>query len=119
MKRRQWALVIVLVLAIGFVGGFAAMRGIPATPSDGAVTVDHVKLLPGEIVLTLDGHSDEVVAIAQAIVNDAFVNFEAGKPSAADVAIQYPWIKGESYEIELLTPTGASMDYELEDAGTA
>lgn len=119
MNLRAWAMVVVLVLAIAFVGGFAAMRGLSATGSGGEVTVDHVTLRPGEIVLTLDGNSDEVVAIAQTIVNDAFVNFEAGKPGAADVSIEYPWIAGESYEIELLTPTGATIDYELDDAGAA
>lgn len=50
-------------------------------------------------------------------MNDAFVDFEAGRPGAADVAIEYPWIEGESYGIELLTPTGATIDYDLEDAG--
>jgi hypothetical protein len=118
MSRRSWA-VVVSVLVFAFAGGFAAMRGISRNTSGGEVTVDHATLLPGEIVLTLDNHSGRVVAIAQAIVNDAFANFEAGKPGAADVAIEYPWIEGESYDIELLMPTGASIDYELENAGLA
>ena len=38
----------------------------------------------------------------------------------AEIAIDYPWIKGESYETELLTSTdGASIDYEIEDARMA
>jgi ZIP family zinc transporter len=120
MSRRFWSLVVVLVFAIALAGGFAAMREIRPEPSSGGeVTVDHATLLPGEIVLTLESHSDEVVAIAQAIVNDAYVNFEAGTRGAADVAIDYPWIEGQSYEIELLTSTGASIDYEIEDAEAA
>jgi hypothetical protein len=115
VSRRFWALVVALVFVVAYAGGFAVMRGISGN-SNGHVTVDHATLLPGEIVLTLDSHSDEVVAIAQTIVNDAFVNFKAGRPGPADVAIEYPWIEGESYEIELLTPNGASIDYELEDA---
>jgi hypothetical protein len=101
---------------IAFAGGFVAMREISGRSSGGDVTVDHVTLLQGQIVLTLESHSNEVVTIAQAIVNDAYVNFEAGTPRAADLAIDYPWIEGESYDIELLTSTGASIDYELEDA---
>jgi hypothetical protein len=55
----------------------------------------------------------------QAIVNDAFVNFEAGTPGAADVAIDYPWIEGESYEIELLMSTGGEHRLRIKDAGAA
>src|SRR4029450_11527481 len=111
MSRRFWSMVVVFAVLVAASGGVVAMRGIAGT-SSGEVTVDHVTLRPGEIVLTLESHPDEVVTIAQAIVNDAYVDFEAGRPGAADVAIHYPWIKGESYEIELLTPTGASIDYE-------
>jgi ZIP family zinc transporter len=80
------------------------------------VTVAEARLQPGRIVLTLDSRSDRVVSIAQAIVNDAYVNFAAGSPGSAEIAIDYPWIEGESYEIELLTSTGGSVDFELEDA---
>jgi zinc transporter, ZIP family len=119
MSGRLWALLALLTLVIAFAGAFAALRGISGSSDGGEVTVDHATLVPGQIVLTLDSHSEEVVTIAQTIVNDAFVNFEAGRPGAADVAIDYPWIEGQSYEIELLTPTGATIDYEIEDAGTA
>jgi ZIP family zinc transporter len=120
MSRRFWSMAVVFVFLVAAGGGVVAMRGIAGT-SSGEVTVDHVTLRPGEIVLTLESHPDEVVTIAQAIVNDAYVDFEAGGggPRAADVVIHYPWIKGESYEIELLTPTGASIDYEIEEAGAS
>ena len=118
MSRRFWSMVVVFAFLVAASGGVVAMRGIAGT-SSGEVTVDHVTLRPGEIVLTLESHPDEVVTIAQAIVNDAYVDFEAGSPEAADVAIHYPWIKGESYEIELLTPTGASIDHEIGEAGAS
>jgi hypothetical protein len=119
MSRLSWSLV-VFVMVIAFAGGIVAMRRISGTSSDGGeVSVNHATLLQGQIVLTLESHSDKVVTIAQAIVNDAYVNFEAGTQGTADIAIDYPWIEGESYEIELLTSTGASIDYELEDAGAA
>jgi zinc transporter, ZIP family len=118
MKRLFWLLVVLLVL-IAFAGGFAAMRGMSGRSGGADVTVDHATLHPGQIVLTLESHSDDVVAISQAIVNDSYVNFHAGTPGAADIAIDYPWIEGESYEIELLTPSGGSIDYELEDAREA
>jgi ZIP family zinc transporter len=107
------ALIVVALLGAGFV----AMHGMPRRSSDdGEVTVRHAALKPGRIVLTLESHTNEVVAIAQAIVNDAYVDFQAGTPGAADIAIDYPWIEGESYEIELLTSSGSSVDFEIEDA---
>jgi zinc transporter, ZIP family len=116
--RIALALAAVAVL-VGSGAGFAAheLRG-GGSGGDG-VTVSHATLRPGQIVLTLDSHADRVVAIAQAIVNDAYVNFEAGSPGSGDIAIDYPWISGQSYEIRLLTSTGSTVDFELEDAGEA
>jgi hypothetical protein len=119
MSRRLSSVVVVFVLAIAFAVGFVAMRETSARSSSGEVTVDSATLLQGVIVLTLESHSNEVVVIAQTIVNDAYVNFDAGTPGVADVSIDYPWIEGQSYEIEMLTSTGASIDYEIEDAGAA
>jgi zinc transporter, ZIP family len=112
--------VVAVALLVGTGAGFAAhaLRG--GSASDGEdVTVSHATLRPGQIVLTLDSHTDRVVSIAQAIVNDAYVDFAAGTPGSGDIAIDYPWIEGQSYEIELLTSTGSSVDFELEDAGEA
>jgi hypothetical protein len=106
------ALVVVALLGAGFV----VMHGMPGRSSDGEVKVSHAHLQPGRIVLTLESHAYHVVSIAQAIVNDAYVNFTAGAPGAADIAIDYPWIEGESYEVELLTSSGSSVDFEIEDA---
>ena len=108
----------IALVVVAFLGaGFVVMHGMPGGSSDGEVKVSHASLEPGRIVLTLESHADHVVSIAQAIVNDSYVNFAAGTPSASDIAIDFPWIEGESYEIELLTSTGSSVDFEIEDAG--
>jgi hypothetical protein len=120
--RGLWLLVALLLTAVMLGAGFVFMHGLPwssAADGNGEVTVDHAALHPGLIVLTLKSQSDEVVAIAQAIVNDAYVNFQAGTPGTGDLAIDYPWIEGESYEIELLTSTGSSVDFEIEDASAS
>jgi ZIP family zinc transporter len=109
------AIPLVVVALLG--AGFVVMHGMPGGSSGGdEVEVTRSALQPGRIVLTLQSHADHVILIEQAIVNDAYVNFAAGTPGAADIAIDYPWIEGESYEIELLTSTGASVDFEIEDA---
>jgi hypothetical protein len=108
---------IALVVVVALLGtGFVVMHGMRGGSKGDEVEVTHATLQPGRIVLTLQSHADHVVAIAQAIVNDAYVNFDAGSPGSADIAIDYPWIEGESYEIELLTSTGASVDFEIDDA---
>lgn len=109
---------LLVTLLVGTGAGLAAheLRG-GSRSSGGDVTVSHAALQPGRIVLTLDSRADHVVSIAQAIVNDAYVNFVAGAPGSDDLAIDYPWIEGQSYEIELLTSTGSSVDFEIEDAG--
>jgi ZIP family zinc transporter len=120
--RGLWLLAAVLLTVVMLGSGFVVMHGVPwgSSSNGGDVPVDHATLRPGQIVLTLKSHSDEIVAIAQAIVNDAYVNFSVLEPpAAAQLAIDYPWIEGESYEIELLTSTGASVDFEIEDAGAA
>ncbi len=119
MSRRFWSVTAVFITVVLLAGGFAFMHGVPwsSSPDGGDVTVDHASLRPGQIVLTLRSRSDETVAIAQAIVNDAYVNFHVAEPpAAAQLAIDYPWIEGESYEIELLTSTGSSVDFEIDDA---
>jgi zinc transporter, ZIP family len=113
-----------IAIAVGAVAvlvgaGALVVRATQGGGSGGEVTISHAQVQPGRIVLTLDSRADRVVSIAQAIVNDAYVNFLAGAPGSAQIAIPYPWIEGESYEIELLTSTGASVDFELEDAGEA
>jgi hypothetical protein len=109
------ALIVVVLLSAGFV----VMHGMPGGSSGGEVKVRRAALQPGRIVLTLESHSAETGAIAQAIVNDSYVNFTAGSPDAADIAIDYPWIEGESYDIELLTSTGASVDFAIDDASAS
>jgi zinc transporter, ZIP family len=113
------AAIAVVVVAALLGAGFVVMRGMPGGSGDDEVKVTNATLEPGRIVLTLQSHADHVVSIAQAIVNDAYVDFDAGSPGSADIAIDYPWIEGESYEIELLTSTGASVDFEIDDAASS
>ena len=56
----------------------------------------------------------DAVSIAQAQVNDAFVQFSgADRPidplATATVSLREPWIEGEAYEVALLTSTGATI----------
>ena len=118
--RRGWLLV--LAVAVGFLATYSALQFRPweDLSSGGAqsnrLTVKSATLVPGIIVLELVNDSEEATSVSQAIVNDSYVDFHAVNASGTLLAIDYPWIEGESYEIELLTPTGASADFEIDDA---
>jgi ZIP family zinc transporter len=93
----------------------------PAAEEPG-LAVERSSLEAGAIVLFVRNDGEEPVRIAQALVNDSFVDFHAGRLTVApggqtSVMIHYPWVAGESYEIGLLTATGGIVEYELEDAG--
>jgi zinc transporter ZupT len=58
------------------------------------------------------------VTIAQAVVNDAFVQFSGadspiGRLETATVRVQQPWVEGEAYEVALLTSSGGTFAHEI------
>jgi zinc transporter, ZIP family len=105
------------VLALVFVATAAGCGGAGA----GELGVKQATLTPGQFVLVLANGSGDDARIEQIIVNDAFVDFSASRkdmpPGDTEaIVVQYPWIEGESYDIELVTATGATVDYEIEEA---
>ncbi len=90
-----------------------------AQPRD--VTVDRATLRSGSMVLVLANHSEAAARIAQVIVNDAFVDFRASRQAvrpgdAERILVSYPWIRGESYDVRLMLSSGATIEYQIEDA---
>ena len=124
--RRVLVLVGVLVLigvaaavVVGFDRPWEKASG--SGGDEDALTVERANLSPGKIVLTVRDPGGDAVRIAQVIVDNAFANFDLSarvvKPRAATkVRIDYAWIAGEAYEIDLVTSTGAMVGYQLSDA---
>src|SRR5215208_2365775 len=118
-----WLLGLVpLLLIVAAVGVFAALdgpglgerRGPPAEE----LAVEKTVLEPGTIELTVRNDGPDAVAIAQAQVNDAFVQFSGadepiGRLETATVRLRQPWVEGEAYEVALLTSTGATIAHEI------
>ena len=118
-----WLLGLVpLALIVAAVGLFAALggpglgdrRGPPAEE----LAVERAVLEPGAIELTVRNDGPDAVRVAQAVVNDAFVQFSGadepiGRLQSATVRLQQPWIEGESYEVALLTSTGGTITHEI------
>src|SRR5215208_6559373 len=111
-----------LLLIAGFVGLFAAFggpglddrRGPPAEE----LAVERTVLEPGVIELSVRNDGPDAVSVAQAVVNDAFVQFSGaeepiGRLGTAVVRLQQPWVEGEAYEISLLTSSGGTINHEI------
>jgi len=120
----------VKVAAVGLVAVAGAVAGLTlalAAPwrgggaQGGDMSVTQSTLRPGSIALVVKNGSDAVARVAQVILNDAFVDFRASHlalaPGAAEtITVSYPWIRGEAYEIELMTSTGRTVGYEIDEA---
>jgi ZIP family zinc transporter len=102
--------------AFGALGGpgLGERRGPPAEE----LAVERTVLRPGTIELTLRNDGPDAVRIAQAQVNDAFVQFTGaegpiGRLDAATVRLTQPWVEGEAYEVALLTSTGGTVTHDI------
>jgi ZIP family zinc transporter len=118
--RRLWLLGVPLGIVAAVVVILVARSSRESAGSDD-VMVDRAILRPGEISLVIVNGTDERARIAQAIVNDAYVNFRATwrtllPDDAGRVTLLYPWIRGESYEVELLMSPEGAVEYDIEDA---
>ena len=118
-----WLLgLIPLVLIMAAIGAFALLdgpglgerRGVPVEE----LAVERTELTPGVIELTVRNDGPDPVTIAQAVVNDAFVQFSGaeqpiGRLETATVRVQQPWVEGEAYEVALMTSSGGTFAHEI------
>jgi zinc transporter, ZIP family len=125
VRQRTWlpALLPVAILAAA-IGLFVALDapgldrvGVPQEE----LAVERTVLRPGEIELHLRNDGADPVRIEQAIVNDGFAAFsqsaeKIGRLRSSEVSIEYPWIEGQSYEVVLLTATGATVAHTIDAA---
>jgi zinc transporter, ZIP family len=103
------------VLALAFVAAGCGGSG------EGELAVTQATLQPGAITLVVRNDSEDAAQVAQVILNDAFVDFRASARTIPPGDIEafvvlYPWIRGESYDIRLMTTSGRTVDYEIEEA---
>jgi zinc transporter, ZIP family len=114
--------VVPLLLIAAAIGAFAALGGPglgerPGVPVE-ELAVEKTVLKPGVIELTIRNDGPDAVSIAQAMVNDAFVQFTGaerpiGRLGSETVRLQQPWVEGEGYEVALLTSTGGTITHEI------
>jgi len=85
------------------------------------LAVERAVLNPGEIELHVRNDGADPVRVRQVIVNDGYASFtqsdeEIGRLGGAEIDVEYPWIDGQSYEVMLLTSTGATIDHTIDAA---
>jgi hypothetical protein len=110
---------VLIALAVGLFAalggpGLGDRRGPPAEE----LAIERTELSPGVIELTLRNDGPDEVSVAQAFVNDAFVQFSGaddpiGRLDTATVRLQQPWVEGEAYEVGLLTSSGGTITHEI------
>ena len=85
------------------------------------LAVERAVLNPGDIELHVRNDGADPVRVRQVIVNDGYASFtqsdeEIGRLGGAEIDVEYPWIEGQSYEVMLLTSTGATIDHTIDAA---
>ena len=120
-----WLTALLPVLLLGAAIGLFVALDAPGLDRVGVpqeeLAVERTVMRPGEIELHLRNDGADPVRVEQAIVNDAFAAFtqsddEIGRLGAAEVKVEYPWIEGQSYEVSLLTATGATVAHTIDAA---
>jgi zinc transporter, ZIP family len=122
-ERPRWLLGLLPLLLIGAAIGIFAALGAPGLgerrgPPAEELAVEKTSLEPGTIELTVRNDGPDAVKIAQAVVNDSFVQFSGaeepiGRLESATVTLEQPWIEGEAYEVALVTSTGGTLAHEI------
>lgn len=118
--RRLWLLGVPLGIVAAIVV-ILIVRSSHSSAGADEVMVDRAILRPGRIVLVLVNGSDETARVAQAIVSDAYVDFRVSRRTLppdddARITLLYPWVLGESYDVELLMSPEGAVSYEIEEA---
>lgn len=115
-------LVLPLLLLAGVIAIFALTSGgislAPPAPIQ-KLAVERTIMTPGSFELHVRNVGPEPLTLAQVIVNDAFwpASVEPGPELArmdrAVVHVAYPWVRGEAYEILLVTAAAVVIPVEI------
>ena len=124
-RRPAWLAGLIPVVVLGLAIGLFVALDAPGLDRIGVpqeeLAVERTVLKPGEIELHVRNDGADPVEVRQVIVNDGYVSFdqsaeEIGRLGGAQIDVQYPWIEGQTYEVMLLTSTGATIDHTIEAA---
>jgi zinc transporter, ZIP family len=110
------AIIAAVLVALALAGGdtLPERQGPPVEE----LAVERAELAPNRIELTLRNTGPDPVTVAQAFVNDAYVDFEGarepiGRLGSEQVTLAYPWQEGQPYLVALVTETGVVIEHEI------
>ena len=107
---------LLLLLARG--GPADALRGDGVPPVE-RLSFQRVTLDERGIHAKLFNDGPDPVTIAQITVDDAFWSFQADGPTTlrhlgrTTVTVPYPWVRGETHRIKVITATGVTFEHEI------
>lgn len=113
------ALIALVLVALAVLGGDSLPER-PGPPIE-ELAVERTELRPNEIELTLRNTGPDEVRVAQAFVNDSYVDFAGGgdgvgRLGSETLTLTYPWQDGQPYAVSLVTETGVVIEHEIEAA---
>ena len=114
-------LIAVLLGLFSFLSGPGLSRLGEGVPPKEDVTVEDIRLTPGQIVLTVRNQGPDPVAIAQVNVSDYYAAFtqtdDVLEPmEASTITVSYQWVDGDPYDIALVTSAGGKINATIDAA---
>jgi zinc transporter ZupT len=111
-----FAVIAAVLVALAIAGGDSLPER--AGPPVEELAVERTTLEPNRIELTLRNPGPDPVAVEQAFVNDAYVDFdgaehEIGRLGSDTITLHYPWQEGQPYVVSLVTATGLVIEHEI------
>lgn len=116
-----------LVLIAVLLGLFSVLNGPGLSrlgqgiPPREEVAVEGIRLMPGQIILTVRNEGPDPVAIAQVSVSDYYAAFTQTRESmapmeASTITVSYHWVDGDPYELALVTSAGGKITAAIDAA---
>ncbi len=110
------ALITVVLVVLAVAGGDSLPDRLG--PPIEELAVERTELAANQIELTLRNTGPDEVTIAQAFVNDAYVDFTGGgepigRLGSDTLTLTYPWQEGQPYLVSIVTETGVVIEHEI------
>ena len=125
MPRLAWLLLPLALLAV-LLAALLIWRPLDplasGAPPVEEIGIERVRLSPGLIELDVRADGSQPVSIAQLQVDGAYRTFTQSPPGpigrleTATLAIDYPWVEGETHHLLILTSTGVTFDKTIDVA---
>ena len=124
----RWLLGLGPLILIAILVGLFSLLNAPGlnrlaegVPPKEEVAVEDIRLIPGQITITVRNEGPDPVSIAQVNVSDYYAAFTQTRETMAPLesttlTISYHWVDGDPYEVALVTSIGGKIPANIEAA---